>query len=195
MALCFAHAVGGYLAYEAVRPAGRHRPALLAAAVVLANAPDFDFLPGIVLGRPGAFHRGVSHTVLAAAAVAVAAGLLAAWRRWGPRPGWWARFAALAYGSHLVLDFFTVDVVAPHGARFLWPFWDAWLISPLTVLREIIVDPTTRGGFLWSVVSRETWPVWAGELGLLVAVVALVHGARALRTAPALAGAEVGEEP
>jgi hypothetical protein len=45
MALCLAHAAAGYLAYEAFRPAGPHRPWLLAGAVLLANAPDLDFLP------------------------------------------------------------------------------------------------------------------------------------------------------
>ena len=46
MALCLAHATAGYLAYEALRPAGPHRLDLLAGAVLLANAPDLDFLPG-----------------------------------------------------------------------------------------------------------------------------------------------------
>ena len=58
MALCCAHTAAGYLAYEAVRPAGPHQRRLLAAAVALANAPDLDFVPGLVLGHPGMFHRG-----------------------------------------------------------------------------------------------------------------------------------------
>src|SRR5262249_42649412 len=49
MALCFAHTAAGYLAYEAVRPASAHRPGLLAAAVLLANGPDLDFVPGVLL--------------------------------------------------------------------------------------------------------------------------------------------------
>ena len=70
MALCLSHTAAGYLAYEVIRPAGGHRPALLAAAVALANGPDLDFLPGLLLGHPMAYHRGVTHTVLAVAAVA-----------------------------------------------------------------------------------------------------------------------------
>ena len=53
MALCLAHATAGYLVYEALRPSGPHRPALLAGAVLMANAPDLDFLPGILIGCVG----------------------------------------------------------------------------------------------------------------------------------------------
>ena len=81
MALCLAHATAGYLAYEALRPAGPHRPGLLAGAVLLANAPDLDFVPGLVVGasrrvpprrdahagrRRGGRRRGVGDGALAA---------------------------------------------------------------------------------------------------------------------------------
>jgi len=58
MALCFAHTAAGHPAHEAVRPEGRHRPALLIAAVALVNPPDLDFLPGLLVGQPGAYHEG-----------------------------------------------------------------------------------------------------------------------------------------
>ena len=77
MALCLAHATAGYLAYEALRPSGPHRPALLAGAVLMANAPDLDFLPGILVGAPAAYHRGVTHTAGALVVVSVAAWVVA----------------------------------------------------------------------------------------------------------------------
>jgi membrane-bound metal-dependent hydrolase YbcI (DUF457 family) len=194
MALCLAHATAGYLGYEAVRPAGAHRPALLAAAVVLANGPDVDFLPGLLVGEPAAFHRGVTHTlaaVVVVAAVAVlAARLVPRWRgRW--------RFAVLWTGalwaSHLVIDYFTTCAVPPHGGRFLWPLSSAYWIAPVTPLPEIIIDTTGRVAFLASVFNRTTAPVWAGELVMLVAAVVAVHAYRAWQTSDALAGAR--EEP
>src|SRR5262245_9261126 len=130
MALCLAHATGGYLVYEAARPSGPHRPGLLAAAVVLGNAPDFDFLPGVLIGHPGVFHRGVTHTLAAVVVVALVTGVVAWWRRDATLARRAATFAGAAYGSHLVLDFFTVDVVPPHGAQFLWPFSSAYYLSP-----------------------------------------------------------------
>jgi membrane-bound metal-dependent hydrolase YbcI (DUF457 family) len=190
MALCFAHSTAGYLAYEAVRPAGAHRAGLLVAAVVLANAPDVDFLPGIVLGQPGAFHRGVTHTV---AAVLVVAALSALVLR--ARPGWWRAtlWATAVYTSHLLLDFFTVDRVAPYGARFLWPLSDAYWIAPVTLLPEIVIDPSGRTAFFASLVARHTAAVWAQELGVLVLAVGAVHALRA--GLPRVAWRRVAEEP
>ena len=187
MALCLTHGAAGYLAYEAARPAGPHRPVLLAAAVVLANAADLDFLPGVLLGRPAEFHRGISHTVLAA--VVVAAGAALAVRSAGrPRPvwrraGWWA---GAVYGSHLLLDFFTTNVVPPHGARFLWPLTARYYIAPVTPLPEIVIDPSGRGAFLASLVAPPSWPVWAHELAVLVLAVGIVHVVRAWQPRPAL---------
>src|SRR5262245_2242945 len=108
MALCFAHTAAGYLAYGAVGPAGPHRPLLLAGAVAPANAPDLDFVPGILMGRPGLFHRGVTHTLAAVLVVTLVAWLIGRQR---PLAGWTPVRAALwvgaVYGSHLLLDFFT----------------------------------------------------------------------------------------
>jgi membrane-bound metal-dependent hydrolase YbcI (DUF457 family) len=182
MALSLAHSAAGYLVYEAVRPADRHRPALLAAAVLLANGPDLDFLPGLLLGHPGAYHRGQSHTILAVAAVAVAAALAARWLGRPPRralgSGLWA---AAAYGSHLLLDFVTPDAVPPHGAPFLWPLSSAYYLAPVTPLAEIVIDPSSVGRFVRSLLAPAALAVWAAELGLLVAVVAGVHVLRLAR--------------
>src|SRR5262249_60229677 len=92
MALCLAHATAGYLAYEALRPTGPHRPALLAGALVMANAPDLDFLPGLLTGAPMAYHRGVTHTLGALVVVSVAAWAVA--RALRSRGAWGGGLAA-----------------------------------------------------------------------------------------------------
>src|SRR5207244_4091249 len=94
MALAFAHTTAGYLGYQLVRPPGPHRPALLLAAVALANGADLDFLPGLVIGRAGAYHRGMTHTLAAVLAVgpAVALGV------WGRELACLAATVALAHG-------------------------------------------------------------------------------------------------
>jgi membrane-bound metal-dependent hydrolase YbcI (DUF457 family) len=181
MALCFTHATVGYLAYEAVRPAGAHRPGLLLAAVVLANAPDVDFVPGLVLGAPAVFHRGPTHTIAAVAVVM----LVAAWvgRRWHPLSKgawWWAGFAAAAYAGHLLVDFVTVDAVAPYGARFLWPLSDRFHHAGVGVFGEIVIDPSSRLGFVWSLVDPAALGVWVREVSLAVVVVGAVAVVRLL---------------
>jgi membrane-bound metal-dependent hydrolase YbcI (DUF457 family) len=184
MALCFAHTTAGYLVYEATRPAGRHRPGLLFTAVALANGADADFLPGIAIGDPGLFHRGFSHTVAAVAVIGFAGWLVG--RRWAP-PGWTAlraaSWAAAVYATHLVLDFFTIDSHPPAGAPFLWPFLDANYISPVTPLREIIIDPSGRLAFFKSLVQPHTIPVWAEEVSILLAGLALPRLIRRVRAA------------
>jgi membrane-bound metal-dependent hydrolase YbcI (DUF457 family) len=185
MALCFTHSAAGYLAYEAVRPAGGHRPGLLAAAVALANGPDLDFLPGVLLGHPAAYHRGVTHTVLAVVAVGglVALGIrLAGWRR--PLPGRAGLWAGAVYASHLLLDFFTVDSIPPHGARFLWPLSDAYWHAPVAPLPEIVIDPSGRTAFVLSLAGPRTATVWAFEAGLLAATVLAVRVVRSWQAAP-----------
>jgi membrane-bound metal-dependent hydrolase YbcI (DUF457 family) len=179
MALCLTHTAAGYLAYEMVRPAGAHRPRLLAAAVALANAADLDFVPGILLGQPGLYHRGPTHTlgalVLVAAAVAVALGL-AGW----PRTAWLraSLWAGMVYASHLLLDYLTIDAVPPYGGRFLWPFSNAYYVAPVTLLPEIIIDPSGRVAFLRSLVAPHTGMVWLREVGLLALTVSAVHALR-----------------
>src|SRR4051794_21006925 len=110
MALPIAHATAGWLVQRLDsrrRGTGSIWPRALT-FMAIGNLPDVDFIVGFVLGRPGAFHRGFSHTVLAAVLFGVVAGTFAWWRRWD---GWWAAVlvCAAGYGSHLLVDFFTID--------------------------------------------------------------------------------------
>src|SRR2546425_12502035 len=101
MALALAHTTAGYLGYEAIRPPGPHRPVLLLAAVGLANGPDLDFFPGLVIGHAGAYHRGVTHTLAAVVVVGltvVAAGGVGGARRAAVVRA--AAWAAAVYASH-----------------------------------------------------------------------------------------------
>jgi membrane-bound metal-dependent hydrolase YbcI (DUF457 family) len=177
MALPLAHAAAGYALHRLDRRettfAGWRRAAVY---IVLANLPDADFILGFLLGKPGVFHRGVSHTVLASVIV----GALGAWmaRRWyGDRfGGAWLAFSAV-YGSHLLVDGLTIDERGPAGAQFLWPFTEAYYIAPVTVFHEIFIDGTTRLGFLTTVFAPENLPVLLREgcvAGLSLTVLLLI---------------------
>ena len=103
---------------------------------VLAMLPDADVLP-LALGLPdsGLFgHRGLTHTLVFALAVAVAAALLA--RRMGLRPLYFGFFVFLVVGSHGPLDALTDH---SRGVPMLWPFYTHPIASPW---RPIPVAPT-----------------------------------------------------
>ena len=94
---------------------GRRRVPVLAVCGLCDMLPDVDFLLG--------GHRGMSHTVGAALAVGV---LIAVVDR---RPAVWLA-AAAAYGTHVLLDWLGTDTVAPIGVMALWPFDQAFYLSP-----------------------------------------------------------------
>ena len=122
MPTTLAHAVVG-LAAEKAQPA-RFFPstlAELAMVAVLANLPDIDFLPGLLVGDPGRFHHGPTHTLLAAVVAGIVVGLV--W--WRVRGRFWP-FAALAfalYASHLLADCVVYDR-GQTGLALLRPFID-----------------------------------------------------------------------
>jgi membrane-bound metal-dependent hydrolase YbcI (DUF457 family) len=194
MALCLAHATAGYLAYEALRPTGPHRPALLAGALVMANAPDLDFLPGLLAGAPVAYHRGVTHTLGALVVVSLTAWAVARLLRSGSA-WWWGLAAGAAYGSHLLVDCLTVDAIPPYGIQLLWPLTDAWLHAPFSLFGEIIVDQSGRAAFLHSLLTPTALVVWGREVGLALAAVAAVHALRAVWAVVTVPVADESLEP
>ncbi len=169
MALPIVHAAAGYLIQQQDRASGRGLWPC-AVAVLVANLPDFDFLVGFAVGEPGLYHRGFSHTVLAALLFGAVAGIF--YRRLTGAS--WLRGAvvlASIYGSHLVVDALTVDARAPHGAQFLWPLTDAYFVAPVTIFGEILVDGSARAPFLRSIFNAEALAVLARETAISAAAV------------------------
>ncbi len=152
------------------------------AFVVVGNLPDVDFLFGFLGGEPGAYHRGFTHTVLAAVVFGVVAGTFVSWRRWDR----WCPATLLcgaAYASHLLLDAFTEDRRGAAGARFFWPLSDAYYISPVTIFREIFIDGGSRLGFVHSIVAWPTLWVLAREAAIVVVALATLRIVELVRAA------------
>lgn len=118
-----------------LREAWARRGPLLG-AVALANAPDIDYLPGILSGDLNRFHHLYTHTlgwsVIAAAAAWMA--LRAAGRRAGP---WTFLLLFGLVGSHLAADWMTDDGRAPYSIMAWWPFSDAFTLSPEPVFMRL----------------------------------------------------------
>lgn len=93
---------------------------LLAGCVVLANLPDIDFLPGILIGSLNSFHHGFTHSLGWILLVSTGLWCLCRFRR--PDPGFtlWMVMTTLLT-SHLIADFFCEDRGAPYGVLLWWP--------------------------------------------------------------------------
>ncbi len=159
----FGHALAGYAiasAYHQGRPS--RRTALL--AVACAAAPDLDWFTGFldVHDRFGLAHRGLLHSVLAAALITALAVCLA-YRPRLRRPGPWL-FLGTATFSHGFLDACTFGGT---GVAFLAPFssvhfvaaWQPMFVSPIP-----LSDHLTN----WLLFSLGTEALWIGVPAALV---------------------------
>ncbi len=103
---------------------------LFVGAVALANLPDLDFIPGLLVGDPRVFHHQGAHSLAAAVLVGLTIGLLS-WF-WKSNPVWWGVWGGSIYLSHVLLDLLINDPSPPFGSQLFWPFSSSYFISPFT---------------------------------------------------------------
>ena len=136
--------------------------------VVLAQAPDLDFLPGILIGRPAAFHGGLTHSLGGSLVV----GLILAW--WGRKRGEalrWGLIGASICFTQVLVDALTLDKAAPLGVPIWWPILsDHFLYHPL--FKDVL-----RGRLTWDLI-RHNLIAMAWEMVLLMPLALLSLWAR-----------------
>jgi membrane-bound metal-dependent hydrolase YbcI (DUF457 family) len=148
------HALGGIAAGWDAGDRQNLRAACILAIVAI--APDLDLFFGD--------HRGISHSIGAAAAAGLVA--LVATRR--PR---WAAAIALAWTSHVLLDWLSNDTRPPLGVMALWPFTDRYYKASIEIfppvsrkywehrfwiynLRAVVVELAIMTPIAWLVTRR-----------------------------------------
>lgn len=141
-------------------PASARRTIALGVAIVAANAPDLDFVPGIFAGAPGRFHHGASHSLAAAAAGGIAAVALA-WPRQREAALRLGALVSLAVASHLFLDMLSSWADSRHGVALLWPTSEQRYVFPFALFFGIRLEPE-HGGFVtglmhWRNVGAVLW--------------------------------------
>lgn len=89
--------------------------------LIMANAPDVDYIPGVLTGDINAFHHYYTHTL--GWIVLAALGVWMIWRAFHPGVAF-GHFLFLlgALSSHLVADWATRDTSYPYGIMIAWPF-------------------------------------------------------------------------
>lgn len=139
-------------------------------AILSSIAPDFDFLPGVLIGVPGAFHHGASHSLLFAILCGATIWLLA--RIWMPdeKAAQTAMVAGLAYGSHVILDL--VSVSSGRGLPLFWPLSSERFGFDLGVFGHFKHAGLQDG--IWSVVRWDNVPALTRELFVSGALLFLV---------------------
>ena len=161
------HTLAGFCGYILMHPqVKRHqRRGLLLSAVLTANLADFDMLPGLMVGDPGAFHRQWTHSLTAAILTGLVFGQLT---RYLELPkGRWGIWAAGLYAGHVLLDMLVADVRPPAGVQLLWPFSMGYYISPITVFASFnYFDPNL--GFVRALLSVQNLFAVLREIALIV---------------------------
>jgi inner membrane protein len=133
MATPLGHALAGYAVYNFTNAAqGRGDLSLTLLCVFMATAPDLDFLPGLLVGKPALYHQGITHSLGAALLASLAAAGV-----WGLRRRSFLavfRCCFIAYLSHLILDLLGTDKRPPYGIPLLWPISNEHFVSPVPIL-------------------------------------------------------------
>ena len=104
--------------------------------IFLAVAPDFDLIPGLLVGDADRYHHGPSHSIFFALMFTFTISLPRLKRGLKRFLSSWGIFFSI-YSSHLLLDLFTIDRQSPYGSPLLWPLSDRYISSPITFLPPV----------------------------------------------------------
>jgi inner membrane protein len=126
------HTLAGLSGFMLVSPhfTQRGRVWLLLGSVFLANFPDLDILPGLMIGDPRVFHHQGMHSLVAAVVAGVIVGFLSG--KWEGNRLLWGGWGGGLYFSHVLLDLLVDDRHPPFGAQLFWPFSQTYFIAPVT---------------------------------------------------------------
>ena len=164
-------------------------PRFVALCAGLAAVPDADLLfRGTFF--PAA-HRTFTHSVTAVLMTFIVAMLVTGKvtrrnARLKPSRDTIPLVCAIAYATHLLLDWLGADSFPPYGIQMLWPWSDRWFISNLDVFRQ-----TARRQFLTAPIIHQNLIAVAQEIAILLPIVAvlwLVRVKTASRLAPEVTG-------
>ena len=172
MATPIGHSLAGYAVYKMFEPYGLKNRALL--AVLMAIAPDFDFVPGFLRGAPALYHQGVMHSVGFALAISFVIAVIYRRKHQNCFPVFVLCF--VSYISHLVIDFFGPDGRPPYGQPLLWPISNAYFISPYNVFWGMHHVGSTHGStseWMRGVFSLYNLGAMTFEVGILLPFVFL----------------------
>lgn len=161
----------GALWYKSIKPVSFKVTAL---CMFVANAPDLDFLPGALVGKPNLYHHGLSHS-LGAAVIFASLGTLLLRLKKGKEA--WSLFPLMIflYGSHLLLDLISIDGRPPLGIPIFWPLTERYFMIPiLPAVKHSALDYATTGQVLTDIFSMHNLYVIGFEILLMIPLALVV---------------------
>ena len=166
------HSIIGYILYQAIEKPGKPRSWwLLGLYLLAANAPDLDFIPGLVIGDPNRYHRDMTHSFSFGILVGVGLGALMSLLKRNFFLKSSIRMFAVC-GSHLVLDFLWRDGTYPFRVMLFWPVVKGYFSAPLDFLPGISRTSYSTMGFMVSLFSLHN--LWAAFVECLILLPAMM---------------------
>jgi inner membrane protein len=163
------HSVVGYVLYRATAsPAGPRQWQSMAFCIFAANAPDLDFLPGLVLGDLSRFHHGPSHSIGFSGLFGLAASVFVSRRLYAFVLGF------SLYLSHVVLDYLIRDPSPPYGVPLFWPFSPEYYMAPFAFFLPFGYMASSAGDFVSALFTFNNLVAVATEIVLLSPLVIFV---------------------
>jgi hypothetical protein len=155
------HILGGAALYLAGATPQNRSNATLAVTLAGSIVPDFDFLPGILIGHPAAFHHGVSHSL--AFALLFGAIVFVCFRYYGQKKiaTRAALLGGLAYAFHIALDALSAYQAVP----MMWPLSNVKFGIDLSIFGKFDHERLENG--IWSVLRWDNLPAVTREFTIL----------------------------
>jgi len=161
--------LAGYLIYKIA--SGNqffNRPLFLSLCLFLAVAPDLDFIPGIIQGKPALYHQGISHSLIFALTSGFLISMVINLKKTKLiiPSGWILSFA---YASHLLLDMFGPDKRPPYGIPLFWPISGETYQAPFQILLGVShAHSTSVGTHEWIATILQPYNLLAIGIELVV---------------------------
>ena len=155
------HLLGGAALYLAGTSPQHRSRVTLAVTMMGSILPDFDFLPGILIGEPAAFHHGESHSLAFATLFGALVFISLRFYRQKTIARQAALLATLAYALHVLLD----SVSANNSVPMIWPLFNHKLGINLNLFGHFHHGGLEHG--VWSVVRWDNLPAVLRELTIL----------------------------
>ncbi|PWT93242.1 MAG: hypothetical protein C5B54_02185 [Acidobacteria bacterium] len=134
------HTLGAYAALVTLDPRWvqdrKRNLVALGLAFTFGTMADADFIVAEYSNNPALHHHFFTHSIPFAVGLMLVTILLLKLFR-VRRPLWYGFMLGVAYGTHLLLDYFAQDGSTPVGIPLLWPFTIRHFITPVNIFYSI----------------------------------------------------------